>query len=42
MIRKVRKHNPIAKALRTPLFRKRIVVSKKLYNRKIKENSYAS
>lgn len=42
MKRSVRKHNPIAKALRTPLFRKRVVVSRKVYNRKIKENSYAS
>lgn len=38
MKRNIRKHNPIAKALRTPLYRKRVVVSKKLYNRKMKEN----
>jgi len=35
----VRKRNPIARALRSPLFRKRVVESKKVYNRKkLKEN----
>ena len=38
----MKRKNPVAKALRTPLFRKRVVVSKKVYNRKIKEKSYAS
>ena len=33
-MRKQRKHNPIAKNLRTPLYRKRVVESKKVYNRK--------
>ena len=28
------KHNPYAAALSTPLFRKRIIKSKKVYNRK--------
>lgn len=37
MPRKARKHNPIAKVLRTPLYRKRVVVSRKVYNRKKKE-----
>lgn len=31
------KRNPIAKNLRTPLYRKRVVKSKKIYNRKKKE-----
>jgi len=30
------KKNPVAKILRTPLFRKRIVLSKKVYTRKTK------
>jgi len=34
MKRKVRKHNPIARDLRTPLYRKRVVESKMIYNRK--------
>jgi stalled ribosome alternative rescue factor ArfA len=33
-MRQVRKRNPIARALRSPLFRKRVVESKKVYNRK--------
>ena len=40
--RKIRKRNPVAKALRTPMFRKRIVESRVVYNRKkIKENNDA-
>ena len=34
--RAARKHNPAAKALRTPAFRLRVVTSKKLYSRKRK------
>ncbi len=38
-MRQVRKRNPIARALRSPLFRKQVVESKKFYNRKkLKEN----
>lgn len=33
-MRQPRKRNPIAKALRTPLFRKRTVESRVVYNRK--------
>ena len=33
----MRKHNPIAKNLRAPLYRKRVVKSKKVYDRKKKE-----
>ncbi|CAB4140308.1 hypothetical protein UFOVP395_13 [uncultured Caudovirales phage] len=32
--RKMGKRNPIAKNLRTPLYRKRVMKSKKVYNRK--------
>lgn len=40
--RKIRKRNPVAKALRTPMFRKRTVESRVVYNRKkIKENNDA-
>jgi len=35
--KKMSKRNPIAKNLRTPLYRKRVVKSKKIYNRKKKE-----
>lgn len=37
-VRKIRRFNPIAKNLRTPLYKKRIVESKKIYSRK-KEQS---
>jgi len=33
-VRKMKRFNPIAKNLRTPLYRKRIVESKKVYSRK--------
>ena len=37
--RKLRKRNPEAKALETPLFRKRVILSKRVYNRKkVKKN----
>lgn len=29
-----RRHNPVARNLRTPMYRKRIVTSKRIYNRK--------
>ena len=32
------KRNPMAKAVRTPLFRLRVIKSKKVYNRKKKES----
>ena len=35
---KVKKINPVAIALMTPAFRKRVVKSKKIYNRKKKVN----
>ena len=31
-----RKHNPVAKALRNPVCRQKIVNSKKVYNRKVR------
>jgi hypothetical protein len=36
MTRKERRHNPVAKALRTTRFRKRVVRSRKVYDRKRK------
>lgn len=38
----MRKRNPIAKNLRAPLYRKRVVKSKKVYNRKKKEVRHES
>lgn len=36
----VAKRNPIARSLCSPAFRKRVVQSKVVYNRKQKENGY--
>tara|TARA_R110000744_G_scaffold20094_9_gene52751 strand:+ start:40 stop:189 length:150 start_codon:yes stop_codon:yes gene_type:complete len=37
-LKKNRKKNPIAKDLRTPKYKKRIIKSKKIYNRKGNKN----
>jgi hypothetical protein len=36
----MKKRNPVAKALRTPKFKKRIVKNKNTYNRKDKQLDY--